>query len=146
MVLGSGRNNTPACTGATFSVFQAVRNTVFYGIAFEGARGDDLFDFVAYFGLCWGTRRLHFGHHWALISRTDFEEILGAKVIDFWDPPPTGKMVPARAAGLLPSAGSQVTSSSWSRSASVPCEARHRIRTHKGPMSNKVHLCSIKDH
>ena len=45
VVLGSGRNNTLACTGATFSVFEAIRNTVFSGIAFEGARGDDFFDF-----------------------------------------------------------------------------------------------------
>jgi hypothetical protein len=95
VVLGSGRNSSPARTGALFSVFQAVRNTAFSGIAFEGALGDDFFEFLAYFGLCWGTRRLHFGHHWALISRTDFEEISGAKMIDFSDPPPTGKMVPS---------------------------------------------------
>ena len=71
VVLGSGRNNTPASTGATFSVFQAVRSKVFSGIAFEGARGDDFFDLSVYFGLCWGTRRLHVGHHWALISQSD---------------------------------------------------------------------------
>ena len=28
--------------------------------------------------------RFDFGDHWALISRTDFEEILGAKMMDFW--------------------------------------------------------------
>ena len=39
VVLGSGRNSTPVCTGATFSVFQAIRNTVFSGIAFEGHWG-----------------------------------------------------------------------------------------------------------
>jgi len=53
VVIGSGRNGTPARTGATFSMFQAVRNKVFSGIAFEGARGDDFFDFSAYFGLRW---------------------------------------------------------------------------------------------
>ena len=83
VVLGSGRNSTLACTGATFSVFQAVRNKVFSGIAFEGARGDVFFNFSAYFGLRWATRRLHFGHHGALVSRTDFEEFLGAEMIDF---------------------------------------------------------------
>ena len=64
-------------------MFQGVRNIAFPGIAFEGALGDDFFNFLAYFGLCWGSRRHHFGHHWALISQTDFEEILGAKMIDF---------------------------------------------------------------
>ena len=97
VVIGSGRNNTPACTGATFSMFQAVRNKVFSGIAFEGARGDDFFDFS---GLRWGTRRLHFGHHGTLISRTDFEEILGAKMNDFWGSPPTMEMLPVGAGGL----------------------------------------------
>ena len=67
VVLGSGRNSTPACTGATFSVFQAVRNTVFSGIAFRGALGDDIFDFLTYFGLRWDTHRRYFGHQWALI-------------------------------------------------------------------------------
>ena len=100
MVLGSGRNSSPACTAAMFSVFQAVRNTAFSGIAFQEALGDDVFNFLAYFGLRWGTRRLHFVHHWALISRTDFEEILGAKMIDFSDPPQTGKTLPAGAGGL----------------------------------------------
>ena len=94
VVIGSGRNSSPACTGAMFSVFQAVRNAVFSGIAFEGARGDDFFDFSAYFGLRWGTRRLHFGHHGALISRTDFEEILGAKMMDFCDSLQSREMVP----------------------------------------------------
>ena len=41
--------------------------------------------------LRWGTRRLHFGHHGALISRTDFEEILGAKMMDFGSSPNQGK-------------------------------------------------------
>ena len=99
-MLGSGRNSSPACTGALFSVFQAVRNTAVSGIAFEGALGDDLFNLLAYFGLCWGTRRLHFGHHWAFISRTDFEEILGAKMMDFGDSLRTREMLPAVAAGL----------------------------------------------
>jgi len=36
-------------------MFQAVRNKVFSGIAFEGARGDDFFDFSTYFGLRWGA-------------------------------------------------------------------------------------------
>ena len=52
------------------------------------------------FGLRWVTRRLHFGHHGALISRTDFEEILGAKMMDFWTPRRTREIVPAVAAGL----------------------------------------------
>ena len=42
--------------------------------------------FFRLFDVFWtplGTRRLHFGHHGALISRTDFEEILGAKMMDF---------------------------------------------------------------
>ena len=50
VVLGSGRNGTPACTGATFSMFHAVRNTAFSGIAFEGARGDDFFEFSVILG------------------------------------------------------------------------------------------------
>ena len=83
VVLDSHRNSTPACTGATFSVFQAVRNNVFSGIAFEGARGNGFFNFSASFGLRWGTRRLHFGHHGALVSRTDFEEFLDAEMIVF---------------------------------------------------------------
>ena len=74
-------------------MFQAVRNTVFSGIAFEGALGDDFFEFLAYFRLRWGTRRLHFGHHGALISRTDFEEILGAKMMDFGSSLQSGKTV-----------------------------------------------------
>ena len=59
--------------------------------------------FFRLFGVFWaplGTRRLHFGHRGALISRTDFEEILGAKMMDFWDLPQAREMVPARAAGL----------------------------------------------
>ena len=64
---------------------------VFSGIAFEGALGDVFFEFLADFGLRWATRRLHFGHHGALISRTDFEEILGAKIIDFEIPCSAGK-------------------------------------------------------
>ena len=59
-------------------MFQAVMNTAFSCIAFQGAIGDDIFNFLAYFGLRGGPRRLHFGHHGALISRTDFEDILGA--------------------------------------------------------------------
>jgi len=55
-----------------FSVFQAVNNIAFSGIAFEGALGDDFTDFGVSFGLRWGTRRQHFGHHGALISQTDF--------------------------------------------------------------------------
>ena len=52
--------------------------------------------FLRLFGVFWaplGTRRLHFGHHGALISRTDFEEILGAKMMDFWDLPQTREIV-----------------------------------------------------
>ncbi len=41
----------PACTGGTFSTFQAARNTVFSGIPFEGARGDDFFEVSAQCGL-----------------------------------------------------------------------------------------------
>ncbi len=100
VVIGSGRNGTPACTGATFSVFQAVRNLVFSGIAFEGARGDDFFNFSASFGLRWGSRRLHFGHHGALIRRRNFGWIFGAKMMVFWDLPPTRKTVPVGGDGL----------------------------------------------
>ena len=49
----------------------------------------DFFDFLMYFELRWDTRRRHFGHQGALLSRTDFEEILGAKMMDFWDLPQT---------------------------------------------------------
>ena len=59
--------------------------------------------FLRLFGVFWaplGTRRLHFGHHGALISRTDFEEILGAKMLDFGCSPPPGKIAAAVAAGL----------------------------------------------
>ena len=47
--------------------------------------------FFRLFGVFWaplGSRRLHFGHHGALISRMDLEEIFGAKMMDFWDLPP----------------------------------------------------------
>ena len=67
VVVGSGRNDTPAYTGATFSMFQAVRNKVFSGIAFRGALGDDIFDFLVYFGFRWATHRQYFVHQWALI-------------------------------------------------------------------------------
>ena len=50
-----------------FSVFQAVRNTVFSCIAFQGALGDYILNFLAYFGLRWATHRRYFGHQWALI-------------------------------------------------------------------------------
>ena len=59
--------------------------------------------FLRLFGVFWdplGTRRLHFGHHGALSSRTDLEEILGAKMMVFWDLPQPRKTAPARAAGL----------------------------------------------
>ena len=79
MGLGSGRNSSPARTGAMSSVFQAVRNIAFSGIAFGRALGDDLFNLVAYFGLCWGTHRHHFGHHWAVIWRRNFPLILGVR-------------------------------------------------------------------
>ena len=81
-------------------MFQAVRNKVFSGIAFRGALWDDFVDFSAYFGLRWATRQLHFGHHGAFNSRTDFEEIVGAKMMDFWDLPPTREIVSSVAAGL----------------------------------------------
>ena len=64
-------------------MFQAIRNTVFSGIVFQGALGDDFFNFLTYFGLRRETRRHHFGHYWGLISQTDFEDILGSKMIDF---------------------------------------------------------------
>ena len=53
--------------------------------------------FLRLSGVFWaplGTRRLHFGHHGALISRTDFEEILGAKMMDFCDSLQSREMVP----------------------------------------------------
>ena len=81
-------------------MFQAVRNTVFSGIAFQGALGDDIFDFLAYFGLRWGTHRRYFGHQWALIWGRNFRWILGAKMIDFWDSLRRGEMVAVGAAGL----------------------------------------------
>ena len=59
--------------------------------------------FLLLFGVFWaplGTRRLHFGHHGALSSRTDFEEIFGAKMMDFWTPWRTREIVPAVADGL----------------------------------------------
>ena len=59
--------------------------------------------FLRLFGVFWaplGTRRLHFGHHGALISRTDFEEILGAKMMVFWDLPPSGKTAAVGGDGL----------------------------------------------
>ena len=52
------------------------------------------------FGFRCATRRLHFGHHGAFNSRTDFEEILGGKIMDFGDSLQPREMVPAVAAGL----------------------------------------------
>ena len=59
--------------------------------------------FLRLFGVFWaplGTRRLHFGHHGALIARTDFEEILGAKMMVFWDLPPPRETVAVVRDGL----------------------------------------------
>ena len=59
--------------------------------------------FLRLFGVFWtplGTRRLHFGHHGALISRTDFEEILGAKMMDFGCSLRRGEIVSVVGVGL----------------------------------------------
>ena len=59
--------------------------------------------FLRLFGVFWaplGTRRLHFGHRGRFISRTDFEEILGAKMMDFGCSLQPGKTVTVVRVGL----------------------------------------------
>jgi len=83
-----------------FYLFEALRNNAFSGIAFRGALGDDIFDFLAYFGLRWDTHRRYFGHQGAFILRRNCGRMLGAKMMDFWDLPPPRETVQARGVGL----------------------------------------------
>ena len=100
MVLGSGRNSSPVGTGAMFSVFQAVRNTVFSGIAFRGALGDDFSTFWRILGSAGPPS----GATLATMGRLFREGIFDG----FW--------VPKRSIfGIPPAQGNPSTKSGWPR-------------------------------
>ena len=78
VVLGSGENSVPACTGAMFWVFWGIRNWSFSGIAFYSNLGEHFYDFGGSFGVHLGTLGATLGTLGQLFCRVIFRYILGA--------------------------------------------------------------------